>query len=83
MDKSDPAASSAHAGLLVDQPVAASAALGEGQVEIGDAVADMVNAGSAPLQETRNGPVGSAWLEQLHLGFAEGQGYDAGSVGFG
>lgn len=82
MNEGNPAAPRAHAGLGVDQPVAAGTALREGQVEIGDAVADMVDARPAPSQESRDGPVGSARLEQLDLGLAEGQGNDAGSVGF-
>ena len=71
MDEGDPAASRADPGCLVDQPVAASLALGQGLVQIGNPVADVMNAGAAPLEKARDGSVRSAGFEQLDLGWAE------------
>lgn len=81
MDEGDPPAPRSEAGLLVDQPVALGVALGESLVEIGDTVADVVNAGTAAFEKTRDRSVRCTGLEQFDLGAAEGNGDDARPVG--
>jgi thioredoxin 1 len=66
---------------LVDESVPGLAAGRERRVEIGDAVADVVNAGTAPSQEPGDGPVGMKRFEELDFRTTEGEGDDAGAIG--
>lgn len=66
---------------FIDQTIAFPPAALERTVEIGDAVADVVNSGAAPSEESGNGAVGVARREQLDLGFTEGEREDVGAVG--
>src|SRR5258708_899252 len=68
-------------GLLVDQPVARRAAALQGAIEIGHAVANMMDAGAAAGEEFRHGAPGLARLEQLDVHVAEGQADDGRPVG--
>ena len=71
MHERDPVASGAGPGYFVDQPVAGGTARGERRVEVRDAIADVVDPWSAPLQEFRDGPVVRSRFQQLDLGCAE------------
>ena len=81
MDEGDSAAARSDPGRFIDQPVAPGLAFGQGLVEVGDAVADVVNARTAPLEKSGDRSIGSPRLEQLDLGFAEAEGNDARAVG--
>lgn len=82
MDEGDAMAACSDPGRFVDQPVARSSAGGEGDIEIGHPVADVMDARSAPLQEFRDRAVGRAGFEQFDLRRAKGERDDTGSVGF-
>jgi len=81
MDEGDSTAARSHPGPFIDQPVSPGAALGQCLVEVGDAVADMMDPRSAPLEKFRDGTVGSPRFEQLDFGFAEGKRDDVRAVG--
>lgn len=81
MNEGDPVATSSRPGNLIDQSISGSRCRSEGLVQIGDPVADMVNAGAPPGEESGDGAVGSLGFEQLHVRLAEGKRDDASSVG--
>lgn len=81
MDEGDPAASRSDPWCFIDQSVSPGHAFSQRLVEIGDTVADVMNAGAAPLEESRDRPLGREWLEQFDFGFAELNGNDARAVG--
>ena len=58
---------------LIHQPVAVVASPLEGRIQVGDLVADVVDARAAALEEARDGTVGSGRFEQFHDRTAEGQ----------
>ena len=66
---------------LVHQSVAGAPAGGQGGVQIGHPVADVMNAGAAAGEEPGDGTVRLERREQLDVGFAEGKRNDAGAVG--
>lgn len=80
MDERHATTARAGARCLVDQAVATLAAGGEGGVEVGDAVADVVNPGAASGEEPADRRVGLDRLEQLDLGTAEVEVHDPGAV---
>ena len=55
--------------------------VGGGDVEIGDPVADVVDARSPTREKLRDRPVGIPRSQQLHFGLPEGQRDDGGTVG--
>src|SRR5882672_10675797 len=65
---------------LIDQLVARSAAALEGGVEIGHAVADVMDAGAAFRKELRHGTGRIGRLEQLDVHVAEAQADNLGTV---
>ena len=82
VNERDAAPSGPNAGFVVDQSVAACAACGERLIEVADAIADVMDPGTAPGEELRDWRVLPERLEQFHLGLAEVQVYDARSVNF-
>ena len=81
MDEGDSTAPRADPGLLIDQPVSPRAALGQRPIEVGNPVADMVNARSAPLEKFGDGAFGRARFQQLDLGGAQGKRDDVRAIG--
>lgn len=81
MDECDPVPARSLSGQFVDQLVPGAAAGVEGGVEVGDPIADVVDAGPAPCQEATHRRIGPERLQQFHLALAEGQGHDGGTVG--
>lgn len=81
MDERDASPPGSRSGHLVDQAVAAAAAGLEGTVEIGDAVTNVMNARTAPLEKSCDGTVGVAGRQELDLALPEGQGNYCGAVG--
>lgn len=81
MDEGNAMAAGADAGHLVDQPEACGDASGQGAVEIGNPIADVVNTWAAARDEFRDGAVRALRLEQLHVRPAEGERYDPGAIG--
>src|SRR5207247_11146896 len=81
MQERDAAAIGAAAGLLVDQTVAGRPAALERPVEIGHAVADVMDARSASSEELRHGALGVARLEQLDLNVAQREADDRSAIG--
>ena len=81
MDESDSTAARSHPGHFIDQPVSPGAALGQRLVEIGDAVADMMDPRSAPLEKFGDGAFGRARFQQLDLGGAQGKRDDVRAIG--
>lgn len=69
------------AGRFVHEAIAGAAAGGQRSLEVGHAVADVMDAGSAARQELCDRAVGRIGVQQLHLGLAERQGYDRRTVG--
>ncbi len=81
MQEGDAMASSTGAGQVVDQLVAMTAAGGEGSIEIGNPVAEMVNPGSPLGQELRDRGVVIERFEEFDLGALELQVDNARPVG--
>ena len=81
MEERDPPPSRAAPRGLIHQPVAGLAARSQGRVQIGNPVAEMVNAGAAPGQESRHRAVGIMGSEQLDVALPEGERYDRGAIG--
>lgn len=81
MEKGNAMAASARARLFVDQWNALLAARGEGDVEVGHAITDMVETRAAPGDKAADGRIGRLRFEQLHLGVAEVEMHDAGAIG--
>jgi len=82
MDERDAVSAGAETGCLIDQLVPGAPAGGEGGIQIGDPVADMVDAWSAAVQEFRDRAVGGPGLQQFDVRFAEPERHDAGTIGF-
>ena len=80
MDKGDAAPARAGAGSLVHEAKPKLAATGQRQVEVGDAVADVVDAGPPFGQEFGDGAFGLLGGEQLHLHVAESDGNNLGPI---
>lgn len=81
MQKGDAAAADAAAGRVVHEAVAGGAAARHGGIEIGDAVAQMMDARAAPGQEPGDRTVGVARLQQLDVHVAERETHDFGPIG--
>ena len=81
MKEGNATAPGAESRRLVDQFVARLAAASERLVKVGHAVADMMDAGPAPLQEARNGAIGGAWRQEFNGGVAQREAEDLGPVG--
>ena len=81
MDEGDPAAAGSLTGNLVHQAIPRLPAPFERGIEIRNPVADVMNAGTAPLEEAGNGTLGVPRGEQLDLRFAEGKRQNGGAVG--
>ncbi len=69
------------AGKLVDQTVAGGPAGSQRRVEIGHAVADMVDAGPSFREEFRDRSLGGEGRQQLYVRLTEGQRHDGRAVG--
>jgi len=80
MQEGDAPPVSALTGRFVDEPVAGTATRIEGTVEVGDPVADVVNARSATREKPSDRTVGAVWLQKLHLNVAECQADDRRAV---
>jgi thioredoxin 1 len=80
MHKSDAPAASAAAGNFIDQPVTGITASPEGSVQVGHPVADVMNAGAPPGEEPGDRTIRLERGEKLHLGIAERQRHDRGTV---
>jgi thioredoxin 1 len=74
MDECNPAARCAGARHLVDQPVARRSARLHSRVEVGNTVADVMNARSSFGQEPAHRALSLQWLQQLYLGISEREG---------
>jgi hypothetical protein len=81
MEEGDAPAVSARARRLVDEPVPGGMTPREGRVQVGDPQADVVDAGSAPGEEARDGSLGIDGLEQLELRATAGDGYHGRAIG--
>jgi thioredoxin 1 len=71
----------AAAGYLIDQAVPRGARAVEGGIEVGHAVADVMDARSALRQEPGDRSIGVDGFEQLDVHVAEGQAHDSGAIG--
>src|SRR5215471_1292696 len=80
MNEGDAAAGGPESWSGVDQPIPGGAAALECAVEIGDAVADVMNPGTAPGEEFGDRRIGVARLEELDGDVAQRQGDDGGAV---
>lgn len=81
MHEGDPVSARSGARRVVDEPVAFGAAALERGIEVGDAVADVVDPGAAAAEELSDGTVRIARGEELHRRAAEGKPDDRGPVG--
>src|SRR5882672_1433558 len=81
MQERDAPSAGSTPGLLIDQLIACRAAACQRGVEVGDAVADVVDAGPAFRKKLRHGTLGIARLEQLDVDVAEMQADDRGAIG--
>ena len=81
MQEGDAAASGATAWDVVHEAIPGGAAPFQRAVEIGYAVADVMDTGAAAREKLRNRTAGLAWLEQLDVHVAEPQTHDGGAVG--
>src|SRR6267378_7258599 len=81
MQESDAPPAGPAPGLLIDQLIAGRPAPRQGGLQIGHAVADVVDAGPAFRKELRHGTLGIARLEQLDVDVAEMQADDRGAIG--
>ena len=80
MNEGDPASAGTGARHLVDQAIACGPAGGKGGVQIRHPIGDVMDAGTATLEEPGDRTVRRERREQLDLGVAERQGYDGGAV---
>ena len=69
------------AGKFVDQSVPRGATGVERPVEVGDPIADMMNARAAAREKFRNRAVDRARFQEFHRRGAEGKRYNPGTVG--
>ena len=81
VDKSDAPPADAGPGHVVDQAVASPAAGVEGAVEVGNSIADVMDAGAAVLEKSGNRAVGVLGGEEFNLALAKLQGNDIRAVG--
>ncbi len=81
MEERDAAPTHSRSGLLIHQLVTSAAAGVEGFVEIRDPVADVMDAGTTLGQESGDGTIGGAGLQELDLGVAEVQRNDHRPIG--
>lgn len=81
MDERHTAPAGPVAGCLVDQLIAGRPAGGQGGVEIRDPVADVVDPGPAPGEESADGRVLLKRLEQFDLGATEVEVDNPGTIG--
>src|SRR5688572_21023961 len=81
MQEGNPPATGAAPGRFIDQPIAGRASPRQRRLEIGDPVADVVDAGPAFRKELRHGARGIARLEQLDVDGTEMQADDGRAVG--
>lgn len=81
MQEGDAAATGATAGDRIHELIAGSPAPVERLIEVGNAVADVMNTGAAPRQELGDRAFGIARLEQFDGDLAERQTDDGGAVG--
>jgi hypothetical protein len=80
MDERDPLAPGAHARNFVDETVSGSPAAVERLVEVLDAIADVVDAGTSASNELADRTVRPDRFEQLDVRLAERKRYDGGPV---
>ena len=80
MNKGDAPTAGADPRYLVNQLVAGRATIGECGIEVGNAIADVVDAGAAAGQEPGDGAIGVSRREQFHGRATEGQGDDGRAV---
>lgn len=81
MQEGDAAAADAAPGRFVHEAVTGGAGTDERGIEIGDAVADVMDPGTAFGEEAGNWPVRVARLEQLDVDVAECEAHDRRAVG--
>ena len=82
MQERDAASTSSGSRRFVDQPVPKFAAPREGSVEVGDTIADVVDAGPTLRQKFADRRVGNQRFKQLDVRVAEFKMYDSGAVYF-
>jgi hypothetical protein len=81
MEKGNPASRRSGARNLVYQVIAGRATGLQRGIQVGDPVADMVDTGTAPGQESSNGSVGVLGSKELYLGLAERKAQNGGPIG--
>jgi hypothetical protein len=81
MKKGDSLSFGAHARCFVDQPDSSGAATGQGVVQILDGKADMMNTGTATVDESRDRRIVGPRLEQLDELRACGKAGNASTIG--
>lgn len=81
MEKGDPPLAGAPARGFVNQAVAGLPAGGEGRVEVGDPIAEVVDAGAVALEVFSDRAVRIVRGQQLDHGVAEGDGNYPGAIG--
>jgi hypothetical protein len=81
MHECNAASTGAEPGSLIDQPIAGGPAGGKCGVEIGHAIANVVNPGTAAHEKLRDGAVLLQGSEELYRGFAERQCDNPGAIG--
>src|SRR5438874_3053154 len=81
MQESDAPSAGPAPGGFIDKLIAGRPATRQGGVQIGHAVADVVDAGPAFRKELRHGTLRIARLEQLDVDAAEMQADDRGAIG--
>ena len=81
MEKGDPPSTGSAAGCVVHQLESGGSARCQGRVQVGDAIAEMMDAGAPPGEESGDRAVGVAGAQQLDGAFPEWQRQDGGAVG--
>jgi thioredoxin 1 len=82
MNEGDAPSAGPAPGRFIDQPVSQPLACSQRGIEVGHAVTDVMNARAATAEKAGDRPVRAYWFEQLDFGAAEGQGDNAGAIGF-
>ena len=80
MKKSNPMSPRTAARGFIHQTVACGAALFEGSLEVGNPIADVMNAGTVAVEKPGDGSVGRGGRQELDVGFTQRQGNYPGSV---